>query len=97
MKIRNGFVSNSSTSSFIIAGFDATEEELQKMVEQSDVRVGELQLEYDCDLQMIYTTLGSFEYSEEIDLLKMIEDVNKMKLAFPDKEIKTYGTINCNY
>jgi len=46
---------------------------------------------------MIYSTLAEFEYSEELDLLKMVEYFNKMKLAFPDKEIKTYGTINCNY
>ena len=97
MKIRNGFVSNSSTSSFIIAGFDATEEEFQKMVEQHDIRIGQLELEYDDNLQMIYTSLVSFEYSDKLDLMKMVEDFNKMKLAFPEKEIEVYGTVSCDY
>lgn len=87
MKIRTGFVSNSSSSSFIVVGFKVPQSESEKY--EDDV--------YDTDEENNECIVGEgiIRFSEcEIDdapFENIIKAYTKMKAKYPDQEIKIIG------
>jgi hypothetical protein len=104
MKIRNGFVSNSSTSSFLIYGVNISENEIQEaMPELVDIRdeVEKLFKNKDIDIYSPYSYDDGMLYiGRSWDQVKMdqtgqqfIDDIeNTIKEVFGDKIKLGFGT-----
>ena len=93
MKIRNGFVSNSSTSCFIVYGIK---------VESDDITIthlgGNINIHAMRNGDSIYIlgrSLGHFEYFEhyKLDLDELIRTRDILKKEFPDKSPELYINI----
>jgi len=86
MKIRAGFVSNSSSSSFCIVGFKIKEEDLEKYQHLSQ--------EYDHENgeYIVGESVANIdEYGfEEIPFEEFVKCYTKVKAKCPDKDIKVY-------
>ena len=83
MKVRNGFVSNSSTSSFVVVGFDIEDEEQRHYEDEIDEHevYGDMKV-HDLD--------GSYMVAESLDG-ETLEDItrhfNDIQERFPTKKI----------
>ena len=68
MKIRNGFVSNSSSSAFIIKMKDLTMEQLEKIVQSFQIELvnGEVRSKYVMDRDEVKHILDSLEVSRDV-------------------------------
>ncbi len=93
MKIRNGFVSNSSTSCFIVYGIK---------VESDDINITHLGGNIDIhtmrncdDIYILGRSLGHFEYFEncKLDLDELIKTRDVLKKQYPDKDPELYVNI----
>ena len=61
MKIRNGFVSNSSTSSFCLMGIELTEDQVNDIINDFETDI-ELDEEYDNTHEILYDYIEKNEY-----------------------------------
>jgi hypothetical protein len=93
MKIRTGFVSNSSSSSFCIVGFKISKDEWA-----SDEYDEYQEFDHNRGEYIIGKSVASIdEYDyEEILIEDFIKAYTKVKVKYPDKDIKLYSGVIYN-
>ncbi len=96
MKIRNGFVSNSSTSCFIVYGVKVEEDFDKNSIDETLLTVEEMSEFEDGIITVVGKSLGYFEYSEVTnfnpdELIKAREELKKL---FPNESPKLYSRVS---
>ena len=103
MKTRNGFVSNSSSSSFIIFGVEVPRDSvsLEKFSSIPDSRLFNFIDDEDDGAPEDSTIIGlGFSFSDEDEFGSMNVDVDKLKkfldeLGVTEKKFKVFATMQC--
>jgi len=86
MKIRNGFVSNSSSASFVIDRKYVNQDMLNKICDHEDVAEGEEWTVVTNDKEIICTT-----YMDNFDLLEYVRKIGVPEEAIRDVDGENYG------
>ena len=97
MKIRNGFVSNSSTSCFIVYGVKVEENFEEIQTEGTSLSLSSMGND-NARIHIVGQSIGSFEYFEISDLnidglVKAREELLKL---FPNEKPKLYSNVSAD-